>query len=53
MTGSTFLRMATIIRILRDFKPILDLDLYHEHMPGERFTGSKIDLDLYKSKYST
>jgi len=31
-----------MIRILRDFKPILDLDLYSEH----RITGSKIDLDL-------
>ena len=38
--------MTTIIRILRDFKPILDLDLYSEHMPEERITGSKIDLDL-------
>ena len=29
-----------------DFKPILDLDLYDEHMPEERITRSKIDLDL-------
>jgi len=28
------------------FKPILDLDLYGEHMPEERITGSQIDLDL-------
>ena len=46
MTGSTFLRMMTMIQILRDFKPILDLDLYSEHMAEERITGSKIDLDL-------
>ena len=36
-----------MIRILRDFKPILDLDLYGEHMLEERITGSKIDLDLF------
>jgi len=35
-----------MIQILRDFKPILDLDLYSEHMPEEKITGSKIDLDL-------
>ena len=35
-----------MIRILRDFKPILDLDLYGERMPEERITGSKVDLDL-------
>jgi len=29
-----------------DFKPILDLDLYGEHMSEERITGSKIGLDL-------
>jgi len=29
-----------------DFEPILDLDLYGEHMPKERITGSKIGLDL-------
>jgi len=46
MTGSAFMRMTTTIRILRDFKPILDLDLYGEHMPEERITGSKVDLDL-------
>ena len=46
MTGSTFFRMTTMIPILRDFKPILDLDLYGEHMPEERIIGSKIDLDL-------
>jgi len=38
--------MTRIIRILRDFKPILNLDLYGEHMPEERITGSNIDLDL-------
>jgi len=39
--------MTTMIRILRDFKPVLDLDLYTcEHMPEERITGSKVDLDL-------
>ena len=41
-----FTRMMTMIRILRDFKPILYLNLYSEHMPEERITGSKIDLDL-------
>jgi len=35
-----------MIQILRDFKPILDLDLYDEHMDEERITGSKIDADL-------
>jgi len=35
-----------MIQILMDFKPILDLDLYSEHMAEERITGSKIDLDL-------
>ena len=25
---------------------MLNLDLYSEHMPEERITGSKIDLDL-------
>jgi len=35
-----------MIRILRDFKPILDPNLYGDHMPEERITGSKIDLDL-------
>ena len=35
-----------MILILRDFKPILNLDLYCEHMPEERITCSKIDLDL-------
>ena len=43
--------MTTMIRILRDFKPILDLNLYGEHMPEERNTRSKIDLDL--SAWST
>jgi len=38
--------MTTMIRILRDFRPMLNLDLYSEHMPEERITGSKIDLDL-------
>ena len=41
--------MTTMIPILRDFKPILDLDfcdLYGEQMPEERITGSKIGLDL-------
>ena len=32
--------------ILRDFKPILDLDLYGEHMPVEQITGSVIGLNL-------
>ena len=41
-----FERMTTMIRILRYFKPILDLDLYSEHMPEERITGSKIDRNL-------
>ena len=39
--------MKTMIRILRDFKVILNLNLYGEHMPEERITGSKIDLDLF------
>ena len=38
--------MTTMIWILRDFKPILNLDLYGEHTPKEIITGSKIDLDL-------
>ena len=45
MTGSTVLQMATLFAILRDFKPILDLDfcdLYGEQMPEERITGPKI-----------
>jgi len=46
MTESTFLQMTTMILILRDFKPIIDLDLYSQHMPEERITGSKIGLDL-------
>ena len=29
-----------------DFKPILDFNLYGEHMPEERITGSKIYLNL-------
>jgi len=52
MTESTFSRMTTMIPILRDFKPILDLDLYGEHMPEEKSTGSKIGLDLYTNIYS-
>jgi len=44
--GQLFRKWTTIIKILRDFKPILDLDLYGEHVPEERITGSKIDLDL-------
>ena len=40
------LQMTTMIRILMDFKPILDLNLYSEHLPEGRITGSKIDLDL-------
>jgi len=50
MTGSAFSRMT------RDFKPIPDLDLYSEHMPEERITGSKIELNLstlYVSIYGT
>jgi len=42
-----------MIRILSDFKPILDLDLYGEHMPDERITGSKIDLDLSADLYAS
>ena len=45
--------MTTKIQILRDFKPLLDLNLYGEHMAEERITGSKIDLDLYTSIYGT
>jgi len=30
--------MMTMIPILRNFKPILDLDLYCEHMLEERIT---------------
>ena len=46
-----------MIQILGDFKPILHLDLYGEHMPEEGITGSKIDLNLsagstYKRVYS-
>ena len=43
--------MTTMIKILRDFKPIFDLDLYGEYMPEERITGSKIDHDI--SAWST
>ena len=46
MTESTFSPITTMIPILRDFKPILDLNLYGEHMHGERITGSKIGLNL-------
>ena len=38
--------MTTMIRILRDFKPILHLNLYSEYRLEERITGSKIDVDL-------
>jgi len=38
--------MTTMIRILKDFKPILGLNLYGELKPKERITGSKIDLNL-------
>jgi len=31
--------MTTMIPILRDFKTILNLDLYSEHMSEERITG--------------
>jgi len=34
-----FSQITTMIPILRDFKPILDLDLYGEHLPEERITG--------------
>ena len=44
---SAFLRR---IQILRDFKPIFDLDLHGENISEERITGSKIDLSIY-SKY--
>jgi len=47
-----FSRMTTMIRILRDLKPIPDLDLYSEHMPEERITGSKTcRVDLYMNIY--
>ena len=46
MTGSASW-MNTLIRIFRDFKPILNLHLYCEHMPEERITVSKIDLTTY------
>ena len=46
MTGSVVSWVTTMIRILRDFKPILNLDIYGEHIPKERITGSKIDLNL-------
>jgi len=36
-----FSPMMTVIQIFRDFKPILELDLYGEHMPEER-----IDVNL-------
>jgi len=54
MTGSPFSWMKTMIWILRDFKPLLNLNLYGEHMPGERITGSKIDFDLsaYRRVYT-
>ena len=43
----------TMVRILRDFKPILDLDLYGEQLPEERITGSKIYLNLFaRSTYT-
>ena len=45
-TGSAFSLMTTMIRSLGDFKPILDLDLYGEHMPEERITRLKIYRDL-------
>ena len=32
--------------ILRDFRLILDIDLYSEYMPEERITGSKINFGL-------
>jgi len=35
-----------MIRVLRDFKPIFDLNLYSEHLPEERITGPKTDPDL-------
>jgi len=41
-----FWQMTTMIRILRDFKPILHLNLYSEYRLEERITGSKIDVDL-------
>jgi hypothetical protein len=41
-----WVRLPAMIRIWGHFKPILDLDLYGEHMREERITGSKIYLDL-------
>jgi len=40
MTGSAFSWMKTMIQILRDFKPVLDLNSYGEHMPEERITST-------------
>ena len=40
-----------MIQILRDFKPILDPDLYSENMPEDRITVSNTDLDLYTRVY--
>jgi len=56
MTGPVFSGMTTMLRILREFRPILDHDLYSEHIPEERITGSKIHLNLsalYQSKYGS
>jgi len=37
---------------MRSYLPVLDLDLYNEHMPEERITGSKLtQVDLYVSIY--
>jgi len=38
--------MTTMIRILRDFQPILDLDLYGERTHEKTLTGSKTGFKL-------
>ena len=40
--GQLFWRMMTMIRILRDFKPILDLNLYGEHSLWKEIQGQKL-----------
>ena len=42
---SAFSWMTTMIRILSDFK-LIRIELNGEHMPEERSTGSKIDLNF-------
>ena len=55
----SFFPVTTMIQILRDFKPILDLDSYAEHMPEKRINcrvknWSRLicRIDLYASIYS-